>query len=78
MDQKEDVYTLSTGDVVLRWPECIIAEEAEDLDDWLEIMRRKLKQAVCATMDGVITNLNKEAEGLEVSAIESDPRPYCS
>ena len=42
----EDVYTLATGDVVLQWPDRITPEEAEDLDDWLEIMKRKLKRSV--------------------------------
>ena len=43
---KEDVYTLATGYVVLQWPDRITPEEAEDLDDWLEIMKRKLKRSV--------------------------------
>jgi len=43
---KEDVYTLSSGDAVLQWPERITQEEFDELGDWLDLMRRKLKRSV--------------------------------
>jgi hypothetical protein len=40
------VYTLSSGDAVLQWPERITQEEFDELGDWLDLMRRKLKRSV--------------------------------
>ncbi len=45
---KEDIYTLSDGDVVIQWPEEILPSDLEDLDDWLDIMKRKIKRSVVA------------------------------
>ena len=42
---KQDVFTLSEGDVVLRWPEGLSSESFEDLKDWLEIMQKKIARA---------------------------------
>ena len=43
---KEDIYTLSSGDAVLQWPDRITQAEFEELGDWLDLMRRKLKRSV--------------------------------
>lgn len=48
---KEDVYTLSAGDVVLQWPSNILPEEFIDVDDWLKLMRRKMKRSVVEEVD---------------------------
>ena len=46
---KEAVYPLANGDAVLQWPDSISPDEAEDLDDWLDLMKRKLKRSITAS-----------------------------
>lgn len=45
---KQDVFTLSEGDVTLRWPEGLSKESFPDLIDWLEVMQRKIARAIGA------------------------------
>jgi hypothetical protein len=47
---KQDVFTLSEGDVVLRWPEGLSKESFPDLQDWLEVIQRKIARAVGAEL----------------------------
>lgn len=42
----QDVYTAHTGAVVVRWPNVLTAEEYEDLETWLDMIKRKIKRAV--------------------------------
>jgi hypothetical protein len=49
---KEDVYTLDAGDAVLQWPEQLTTEEYEEINDWLDLMRRKLKRSVVDIDEG--------------------------
>jgi len=42
----QDVFTLSSGDVVLQWPSRLTKEEYEDTEGWLDLIKRKLKRAV--------------------------------
>lgn len=42
---KQDVFSLSEGDVVLRWPEGLTKESYEDLKDWLDIMQKKIARS---------------------------------
>jgi hypothetical protein len=42
---KQDVFTLSEGDVVLRWPEGLSKESFDDFKDWLEVMQKKIARA---------------------------------
>lgn len=44
--RKEDVYTLSNGVVVIRWPDRITAKESWDLEAWFDIMKRKIRLSV--------------------------------
>jgi hypothetical protein len=48
---KQDVYTLSAGDAVLQWPETISMAEYDELGEWLELMKRKLRRSVAAASD---------------------------
>lgn len=43
--QKEDVYSLDEGPVVLQWPEKISKTSAQDLADWLALIIRKAKRS---------------------------------
>jgi len=47
---KQDVFTLGEGDVVLRWPEGLAKESFPDLQDWLEIMQRKIAREIGAEL----------------------------
>lgn len=48
---KEDVFSLTEGDVVLQWPEQLSAESYRDLEDWAQIILRKIKRSVPADND---------------------------
>jgi hypothetical protein len=39
---KQDVFTLSEGQVVLRWPDPLSEESYEDFKDWLELVRKRV------------------------------------
>ncbi len=41
-----DVFTLSEGEVVLRWPKHMSPESYQDFKDWLELITRKVKRSV--------------------------------
>jgi hypothetical protein len=43
---KQDVFTLESGSVVVRWPQTLTAAEFEDLDQWIKILLRKIKRSV--------------------------------
>ena len=42
----QDTYTAKAGLVVVRWPTSLTAEEWDDLDGWMDMMKRKVKRAV--------------------------------
>jgi len=42
---KEDVFTLTEGDVVLQWPSRISKESVQDFEDWIGLIVRKVKRA---------------------------------
>lgn len=42
----EDVFTLTSGDIVLQWPANLTKDEYEDFKGWLKIMERKVGRAV--------------------------------
>jgi hypothetical protein len=43
---KQEVFTLSEGDVVLQWPARMTAEEYEDFKGWLKLIENKAGRAV--------------------------------
>jgi hypothetical protein len=49
---KQDVFTLTEGDVVLRWPANLSRDSYADLKDWLEVMVRKIGRVVTKDPDG--------------------------
>lgn len=48
---KQEVFTLSEGDVVLQWPDRLSLESLEDFEDWWKIMLRKVKRAAAKKYD---------------------------
>lgn len=42
---KEDVFTLEEGSVVLQWPERLSDESVQDLEDWIQLIIRKAKRS---------------------------------
>jgi hypothetical protein len=44
-NMREDVFSLSEGEVVLRWPTPLSAESIQDLKDWLKIVERKISRS---------------------------------
>ena len=42
---KQDTFTLSEGDVVLRWPDQLTEASAKYLESWLKLMLMKIKDA---------------------------------
>ena len=49
---KHDTYTLDEGDVVLQWPSKLSQESYAELEDWLDLMGRKMKRAVTDQIKG--------------------------
>lgn len=49
---KEDVFSLDEGSVVLQWPERLSKISAQDLEDWLALIGRKIKRAADAPPPG--------------------------
>ncbi|MCH8151343.1 MAG: hypothetical protein IH830_03105 [Planctomycetes bacterium] len=47
----QDVYGLSEGDVVLRWPERLSKASFEEVRDWLELIKRKLERSIVEPTD---------------------------
>ena len=45
---KEDVFSLSEGDVVLQWPEGLSQESYEDVEAWTKLILRKIKRSIDA------------------------------
>ena len=43
---KEDVFSLTEGDVVLQWPELLSQESFEDLKSWADIVLRKIERQI--------------------------------
>jgi hypothetical protein len=42
---KQEVFTLSEGDVVLQWPSEMSPESYTDFKDWLDLIARKVQRA---------------------------------
>lgn len=42
----EEIFALDSGNVTLQWPATMTAEEYEDFEAWLTIIKRKAKRAV--------------------------------
>ena len=49
---KHDTYTLDEGNVVLQWPSKLSQESYAELEDWLDLMGRKMKRAVTDQIKG--------------------------
>lgn len=47
---RQATLPLDSGDAVIQWPEQMTAENFKDLEDWLEIVMRKIKRS--AETDG--------------------------
>jgi hypothetical protein len=43
---RQEVFTLTEGDVTISWPESISPESFEDFNDWVAILLRKVKRSV--------------------------------
>lgn len=42
----EDVFTLEQGTVTIKWPKVLSEASYQDLEDWLELIKRKAKRAI--------------------------------
>lgn len=43
---RQEVFSLTEGDVTIQWPETLSQESLEDFNDWLRILERKVKRSV--------------------------------
>lgn len=43
---RQEVFSLSEGDVTIQWPERMSQESLEDFNDWLTILKRKIARSV--------------------------------
>ena len=44
----QDVFTLEGGDITIQWPKSLSAQSYQDLEDWLELIKRKDKRSIQA------------------------------
>jgi hypothetical protein len=49
---KQDVFTTDAGEVVVRWPDFLTAEEFSDIEGWLDMLKRKIKRSVKSESTG--------------------------
>lgn len=42
----EDITTVGDSQVILQWPNQLTAEDYEELEIWLDLMKRKMKRAI--------------------------------
>jgi hypothetical protein len=42
---KQESFSLEGGDLIVRWPAKLSADELKDVEDWLDILKRKIKRA---------------------------------
>jgi hypothetical protein len=61
----QDVFTLEEGDVMIQWPKALSAASYQDLEDWLELIKRKAKRAI-----------KLEATDLPSTEPVEDPKKY--
>lgn len=43
-DVRQDVFTVEEGEVVMSWPVVLSVESCEDIEDWLNLLLRKMKR----------------------------------
>lgn len=43
---KQDTFTTDTGSVVVQWPSILSSADLEDLENWLDMLKRKIKRSV--------------------------------
>ena len=43
---KQDVFSLTEGDVILSWPTTLSQDSLDDLKAWLKIMERKISRSL--------------------------------
>ena len=48
---KQDTFSLDEGLAMLQWPAGMSAESAQEFDDWLALIRKKVKRSVGQTAD---------------------------
>ena len=48
---RTDIFALITGDIVFQWPDRISPTESKDVDDWLDLIKRKLNRSVVSADD---------------------------
>lgn len=64
----QDVFTLEEGDVTIQWPKTLSNASFQDLEDWLELIKRKAKRAVRESENkpfafGDLSNYGPEVDG---------------
>ena len=70
---KEDVFSLTEGDVVLQWPELLSQESFEDLKAWADIVLRKIEREIALkklmhepVLDAMATEDSEDEEGSDL------------
>jgi len=71
LGSKQDTFTLDSGSVIVQWPQALTEVEFEDVEQWMEILLRKIKRSVQS--GSVVTpNHNRKDDG--PAKIEMNPR----
>lgn len=42
----QDTYTTKAGEMIVRWPDDLSQEEYEDIEGWLEMIKKKIRRSV--------------------------------
>ena len=43
---KQETFVVSSGSVILRWPSELTSSDVQDIEDWIQIVLRKMKRAM--------------------------------
>jgi len=42
---RQDVFSLAEGEAVINWPTPLCEDSIKDLEEWLELVKRKIKRS---------------------------------
>lgn len=48
---KQDTYMADAGDVIVRWPAVLTREEYEEVSNWLDMLKKKIKRSVVGGLE---------------------------
>jgi len=69
---RQDVFSLSEGEAVIHWPSPLSADSVSELEDWLDLVKRKIKRSATIEPDPTAAPHRKF---LEDDSVKSSEKP---